>query len=135
MDMKEFNLKEAQAGKPICTCDGREARIICWDSKGDECSLIVAVRSKTDETLEEIITYDKNGMHPANDESSPDNLMIDLEKRKLYVNIYKNKDGIYVSRVRDNSDIETLNLASSFLIGTICVTLEDNEIVNCNKSV
>lgn len=135
MDMKEFNLKEAQAGKPICTRDGREARIICWDSKGDECSLIVAVRSKTDETLEEIITYNKNGMHPANDESSPDNLMMDLEKRKLYVNIYKNKDGIYVSRVRDNSDIETLNLASSFLIGTICVTLEDNEIIGCNKSI
>lgn len=33
--MKPFNLEEAKAGKPVCTRDGRNARIICFDRKGD----------------------------------------------------------------------------------------------------
>ena len=31
--MKEFDLAKAKAGAPICTRDGRPARIICWDAK------------------------------------------------------------------------------------------------------
>ena len=29
--MKEFDLEKAKAGAPVCTRDGRPARIICWD--------------------------------------------------------------------------------------------------------
>jgi hypothetical protein len=32
--MKEFNLEEAKEGKPVCTRDGRNARIVCFDLKG-----------------------------------------------------------------------------------------------------
>lgn len=32
--MKRFNLEAAKTGKPICTRDGKSARIICWDMKG-----------------------------------------------------------------------------------------------------
>lgn len=31
--MKEFNLKLAKQGYPVCTRDGRPARVICWDIK------------------------------------------------------------------------------------------------------
>lgn len=31
--MKPFNLEEAKAGKPICTRDGRKARLLAWDIK------------------------------------------------------------------------------------------------------
>lgn len=34
-NLKPFNLEEAKAGKPVCTRDGRKARIICFDAKGD----------------------------------------------------------------------------------------------------
>lgn len=33
--MKPFDLKEAKQGAPVCTRDGREVRIICWDKEGD----------------------------------------------------------------------------------------------------
>ena len=31
--MKEFNLEQAKAGKPVCRRDGKKARIICYDAK------------------------------------------------------------------------------------------------------
>lgn len=34
--MKEFDLEKAKAGAPVCTRDGRPARIICWDYQGHE---------------------------------------------------------------------------------------------------
>lgn len=32
-NLKPFSLEAAKAGKPVCTRDGRKARIICFDSK------------------------------------------------------------------------------------------------------
>ena len=32
-NLKEFDLEAAKSGKPICTRDGRKARIICFDKK------------------------------------------------------------------------------------------------------
>ena len=32
--VKPFDLQKAKAGKPVCTRDGRKARIICFDAKG-----------------------------------------------------------------------------------------------------
>lgn len=31
LNLKEFDLEAAKAGKPVCTKDGRKARIICFD--------------------------------------------------------------------------------------------------------
>ena len=33
-NLKEFNLEAAKSGKPVCTRDGRNARIICFDRIG-----------------------------------------------------------------------------------------------------
>ena len=33
LNLKPFNLKAAKEGKPVCTRDGRKARIICFDRK------------------------------------------------------------------------------------------------------
>lgn len=33
LNLKPFDLEAAKAGKPVCTRDGRKARIICWDKK------------------------------------------------------------------------------------------------------
>lgn len=132
--MKEFDINLAKQGKPICTRDGRKARIICWDLKNDGYCLVAAVETKDNGNLEEILTYDEDGIFTTDHEVNHNyDLRMAPEERQISVNIYKNKNGIYVSKVRNNTDMETLNLASSFLIGTICVTLEDNEIVNCSK--
>lgn len=132
--MKEFDINLAKQSKPVCTRDGRKARIICWDLKNDSYCLVAAVESKTDENSKEILTYDEDGIFTTDSEVNHKyDLRMAPEERELYVSIYKNKNGIYVSRVRNNTDMETLNLAPSFLIGTICVTLKDHEITNCSK--
>lgn len=32
--MKEFSLKDAQSGAAVCTREGRDARILCFDAAG-----------------------------------------------------------------------------------------------------
>lgn len=44
--MKEFNLQEAKAGKPVCTRDGRNARIICFDVKHEYYPIIALIESE-----------------------------------------------------------------------------------------
>ena len=56
MKMKEFNLEEAKAGKPVCTAGGRDVRIVCFDLKtNNEHPLIVLI--KNDKTGEEYVYY------------------------------------------------------------------------------
>ena len=59
MDLKPFELQKAKDGKPVCTKDGRNVRIICFDCK-DEAFPIVALVSGSSEK-EEVISYDKDG--------------------------------------------------------------------------
>lgn len=44
--MKEFNLQEAKAGKPVCTRDGRNARIICFDAKRGNYPIVALIDDK-----------------------------------------------------------------------------------------
>ena len=93
--MKEFNLKEAQAGKPVCTRDGRKARIICFDRKSTKnyngFNIVALVTENSGDEL--IGFYDENG----NDcESySQFNLMMLPEKHEGWVKIYKLKSPAY----------------------------------------
>lgn len=34
LTLKPFDLEAAKQGKPVCTRDGRKARIVCFDLKG-----------------------------------------------------------------------------------------------------
>lgn len=43
--MKEFDLKAAKAGKPICTRSGEEVEILKWDARG-ECPIIGCIKDK-----------------------------------------------------------------------------------------
>lgn len=88
--MKEFNLKEAKSGKPICTRDGRPARIICFDKK-DEYYPIVALISDFEEH-EECLSYNLDGRFVHNGHTCYD-LMMDSEKHERWVNLYRNSKG------------------------------------------
>lgn len=61
LNLKEFNLEAAKAGKPIYTRDGRKARILCYDLKGVEEYPIVAAIETHDYLAESISAYDRNG--------------------------------------------------------------------------
>lgn len=59
--MKPFNLEEAKAGAPICTRDGRKARIICYDRKDIDYPIIALIDSESDGEC--ITTCNLNGKY------------------------------------------------------------------------
>lgn len=77
--MKPFNLEEAMAGKPICTRDGRKARIIATDIKSELCPIAVAI---TDPIYgaEEIKVYTKDGERLIANEDDFDLFMVEEPK-------------------------------------------------------
>ena len=91
--LKPFDLQQAKTGKPVCTRDGRKARIICFDAKDDR-SIIALVESKI-ERKEIIVFYLDNGFYFYNEESQ-DDLMMLPEKKEGWVNVYKER--VYKSK-------------------------------------
>ena len=91
--LKEFDLEAAKAGKPVCTRDGRKARIICFDAKRkDEKSIIALVPSKDFLGFEDLIAYTNNGNYHGGHENDGDLMMLP-EKKEGWVNVYSNRLG------------------------------------------
>lgn len=75
--MKPFNLDEAKAGKPVCTRDGRKARIICFDAKGiRDDAYIVALITGSD-GFEQVLSYDSKGKFKYASDSEHDLMMFE----------------------------------------------------------
>lgn len=85
LNLKPFNLEAAKAGKPVCTRDGRKARIICFDLKNDEYPIVAAIGNDSSETL---FSYTTNGKIADGIESDKD-LMLLPEKKEGWVIIRK----------------------------------------------
>lgn len=82
--LKPFDLEAAKAGKPVCTRDGRKARIICFDAK---CNLpIIALVTNTGGN-ESLLRYYSNGSFTNLGETGCDLMMLS-EKKEGWVNIY-----------------------------------------------
>lgn len=93
-NLKPFDLQAAKSGKPVCTRDGKKARIICFDTKGDMCPIIALVEENGIETT---YHYDENGQN-AYSKSELDLMMLS-EKKEGWVNVYYNRiDGITFSK-------------------------------------
>jgi hypothetical protein len=88
--MKEFNLEEAHAGKPVCTRDGRKARVILFDANNNEYPIIALVEING---KEEPCSYTLSGKFRYC-ECSLDLMMCSI-KREGWVNLYKNGDKVY----------------------------------------
>lgn len=84
--MKEFNLEKAKAGAKVCTRDGREARIICFDMDNNY-SIVALVKNKDGE--EGVSTYLSDGSFFSGVEKDCDDLMLVCEKKEGWVNVYK----------------------------------------------
>ena len=87
-----FNLEAAKAGKPVYTRDGRKARIICFDRKGDICPIIALVEENGMEVTK---SYDENGRANYKNADNYDLMMLP-EKKEMWMNIYKGFTG-YIS--------------------------------------
>lgn len=85
-NLKPFNLEAAKAGKPVCTRDGRKARIICWDridSTGCNLPIVALVQCEETEVLQ---LYHDDGKC---DVKADLDLMMLPEKKEGWVNVYK----------------------------------------------
>lgn len=90
--MKEFDLEAAKAGKPVCTRDGRAARIICWDMKDTGGLLRTPIVALINIDGSEVVRcYDEHGIDPISSNSA-DDLMMTSEKKEGWVNLYKKID-------------------------------------------
>lgn len=85
---KPFDLEQAKAGKPVCTRDGRKARIICFDAKTLGDYPIIALVENADNSIYEAAYYfsDKGEYLRGNIRNI--DLVIPLEEHEGWVNIY-----------------------------------------------
>lgn len=83
--MREFNLEEAKAGKPVCTRDGRKARIICFDVKCDDVQPIIGLIDMG--THEEMYWFREDGHFLPEGKEHKDDLFMATEKHEGWVNI------------------------------------------------
>lgn len=94
----EFDLEAAKAGKPVCTRDGRKARIICFDREytyeGRDYSIVALV---SDSFGESVHYYFSNGKVDF-DGQFDDDLMMLTEKKEGWIikpkdyQVYQNKE-------------------------------------------
>lgn len=95
LNLKEFNLEAAKAGKPVCTRDGRKVRIISFDRKflfkGVSYPIIALVEDTAKE--ENIYGYNEKGkVIIENDTPYKDDLMMLPQKKEGWVNVYKSHE-------------------------------------------
>lgn len=122
LNLKEFNLEAAKAGKPVYTRDGRKARIICFDAKCNK-PIVALIYDCNKET---VLQYLENGRFFV-DQIDKYDLMILLEKKEGWVNIYGEEKERYCSNVIYSSKEEALNISKQLkeYITTIKIEWEE----------
>ena len=94
LNLKKFDLEAAKAGKPVCTRDGRKARIICFDRHGEDCPIIALVVDSKNAECEEVIDYTLDGICNENIiNHNKYDLMMLPEKKEGWINLCKNNHG------------------------------------------
>lgn len=89
-NFKPFDLEAAKSYKPVCTRDGREARIICFDRIGKH-PIIALVKNGESE---DAYFYHNNGKDNKEDREKDYDLVMKPEIKSGWININKN-NGFY----------------------------------------
>lgn len=89
LNLKPFDLEAAKAGKPVCTKDGRKARIICFD-RNWEYPIVALIECENGEEM--ISACDKDGKARIYETQGTDLMMLP-EKKEGWVNLCKNNSG------------------------------------------
>ena len=112
--MKEFDLEQAKAGKPVYTRDGRKARIICFDRK-DNTPIVALIECVNHAEILQCVHNDGKCFHY---DTSNNDLMMLPEKKEGWVNVYKGVDGVTFSKHPYTSKDEAIK-KSGILFGRI----------------
>lgn len=127
LNLKEFDLEAAKAGKPVCTRDGRKARIICFDAKRKDGKNIMAlIPSKEYPEFEDLVAYPNNGNYHGGHENDGDLMMLH-QKKEGWINIYTSYDGIETGiSVYETKEIAKKGVDNSVsYLGTIKIEWEE----------
>lgn len=92
-NMIPFNLEEAKKGRPVCTRDGRKARIICFDRKGFEHIPILAL-IEINGKEEYFYTYGNNGIWAKNGQETVNDLFLVKDMHEAWIVVF-GSGGIY----------------------------------------
>lgn len=124
-NLKPFDLQKAKEGKPVCTRDGRKARILCYDFKQNkEYPILVAVENK--DGKECALLYSNDGISEMY-KSSNNELMLLPKKKEGWVNVYKKEQNRYVKEIFPDKEtaINSISEKSREYMGTIKVEWEE----------
>lgn len=110
-NLKEFDLEAAKLGKPVCTRDGRKARIICFDGKGDY-PIVALIETGNGEKVGQ---YMIDGHCADIISQCCADLMMLPEKKEGWVNLYKSsaystKEEAMKYRNKCNDYIDTVKI-------------------------
>lgn len=111
LNLRPFDLEAAKAGKPVYTRDGRKVRIICFDAK---CIKPIVALIQGSDNSEQIEYYTENGVFSNGGTGKNRDLMILLEKKEGWVNIYGEEKERYCSNVIYSSKEEALNISKQY---------------------
>lgn len=115
-NLKPFDLEEAKAGKPVCTRDGRKARIICFDRKDIKPIVALVTCINGTSVIEKAFYYFEDGYHLSKNDNNIYDLMMLSEKKEGWVNIYKDsvydtKDKALIGRAEGRGYIDTIKVS------------------------
>jgi len=116
-NLKPFDLEAAKAGKPVCTRNGQEVRIICFDAKLKNYPIVALVKEKGS-TQEYLHTYTNEGRIYYKNPTHSLDLVMPLKKKTGWVNIFVN--GEYtVSNIYTTEQSAKVNAIISKAVDTI----------------
>lgn len=128
LSLKPFDLEAAKAGKPVCTRDGRKARIISFDRKFLFKSVSYPIIALVEDTAKEETVYgynEKGKVLIEDDATYKDDLMMLPQKKEGWINLCKNNHGdTSVVGVFPNREEAVSNCPPSYL-GTIKIEWEE----------
>lgn len=129
LSLKPFNLEKAKDGKPVCTRDGRKARIICFDKKGGIPIVALIEENQDGKSKEEINYFYVNGCSVSNTIESKDDLLMAPESHEGWINLYRrandNKiEGGYVYS-SEKEALESTATTSEYYVATVKIGWEE----------
>ena len=119
-DMKEFNLEAAKAGAKVCTRDGREVRIICFDAKSEYPILALIMCGDGKEYL---YTYAIDG-YAIDVAGFTADLFMSPTKHEGWVNIYR-EYGLYVLGIYETEAMAKQEIIPSGYVATAKIEWEE----------
>ena len=120
LNLKPFDLQKAKQGKPVCTRDGRKARIICFDRK-DNTPIVALIECVNHAEILQCVHNDGKCFHY---DTSNNDLMMLPEKKEMWINIYRGTTrlvpGGYLYDTEEEAKDEVRNVENYITTVKVC---------------